>query len=273
MKPLFFTLPFCLALISLSACSGRSDKPAPSAQERPVDVLYLEAADALDAGDYQTATRQFEEVERIYPYSRWATQAQLMAAYASYRDARYNEAILALDRFIELHPGNPNVDYAYYLKALSYYEQISDVTRDQSITKQAMDSFETLMRRFPDSRFARDVSLKLDLVHDHLAGKEMEIGRYYLERNQMNAALNRFKRVIRDYQTTSHVPEALNRMVEIYLTLGLKGEATRVAAVLGHNYPGSEWYEHSYALLDPKERAAMDKSESWVDRTLESLLR
>jgi len=166
-----------------------------------------------------------------------------MAAYSYYENKSYNEAIISLDRFIQLHPGNDNIDYAYYLRALSFYEQIVDVRRDQMMTDEALQSFNTLITRFPDSKYSRDASLKRDLTMDHLAGKEMEVGRYYLNRGHVNAALNRFLVVVEDYQTTTHTAEALHRLVEGYLTLGLKQEATRVAAVLGHNYPGSEGYE------------------------------
>ena len=169
-----------------------------------------------------------------------------MSGYAAYSSQDYDEAILSLDRFTELHPGHENVDYAHYLKALSFYEQISDVARDQQMTELALDSFETLIRRFPDSPYVRAATLKRDLTLDHLAGKEMEIGRWYLKGNHINAAINRFRNVVTTYQTTTHVPEALHRLVEAYLTLGLKQEAVRIASVLGHNYPGSKWYERSY---------------------------
>lgn len=258
-------------IILLAACAGDGDDG--SQIEENADVLYNKAANALDEKNYGEATRYFEEVERQHPYSQWATQSQLMSAYASYRDQRYDEAILALDRFIELHPGHKDVDYAYYLRALSYYEQISDVRRDQQMTRHALESLETLIRRFPESKYARDASLKRDLTLDHLAGKEMEIGRYYLKRRNVTAAINRFRTVIRDYQTTTHVPEALHRLVESYLIIGLKQEAVRVASVLGYNYPGSKWYKRSYDLLDPKARRRLEEEGGWLDRTIESLFR
>jgi len=257
----------CLALV---ACGTSEDDIQ---VEEPVDTLYNKAADALDSGDYVEATKYFEEVERQHPYSKWATQAQLMAAFSSYQDQRYDEAILALDRFIELHPGNPDIDYAYYLKALSYYEQISDVRRDQEMTKQSLDALNTLINRFPQSKYARDALLKRDLSEDHLAGKEMEVGRYYLGQGQFNAAINRFQEVISKYQTTTHTPEALHRLVECYLSLGLKQQATRIASVLGYNYPGTGWYERSYALLDDQARAQLDDERGMVERTLDSLLK
>lgn len=259
----------------LHACSGKEKNPvlAEQAPAKPVEELYNEAADALDLKEYRRATRLFEDVERQYPYSKWATKAQLMAAFAAYQDDSYDEAILAIDRFTELHPGNEDIDYAYYLKALAYYEQISDVARDQAMTQQALKSFDTLITRFPSSKYARDSKLKRDLTLDHLAGKEMEIGRYYLVRNQMNAAINRFRTVVKEYQTTTHTPEALHRLVEAYLTLGLRNEATRVAAVLGHNYPGSKWYEDSYKILDEKSRLEIMEDRSFIDKTVDSLFK
>ncbi len=256
----------------LPACSSSDDSNKPQVEES-VDTLYNKAAAALDAKQYSEATRYFEEVERQHPYSKWATQAQLMSAYASYEDQRYDEAVIALDRFIELHPGNENIDYAHYLKALSFYEQISDVARDQFMTQESLKALETLIRRFPDSSYSRDATLKRDLTYDHLAGKEMEIGRYYLNRGHINAAINRFRSVVEKYQTTTHTAEALHRLVEAYLTLGLGFEATQVAAVLGHNYPGSKWYKSSYDLLDDESRQRILDERGFVDRTIESIFK
>ena len=236
----------CGLALLLAACSS-DDKPA--YVERPVSELYNSAQDLLDAKEYQKSAEAFDEVERQHPYSVWATKATLMSAYAYYQDNKYDDAITALDRFISLHPANPDVPYAYYLKALSYYEQISDVGRDQQMTQHAMDSLDDVIRRFPDSQYARDAKLKKDLTVDHLAGKEMSVGRYYQDRGEYLAAINRFKKVLDKYQTTTHVPEALARLTESYLALGLEGEAKRTASVLGHNFPGSPWYEESYDLL------------------------
>lgn len=253
--------------LMLAACSSND---APEYVERPVSELYNGAQDLLDAKDYQKAAQAFDEVERQHPYSVWATKAMLMSAYSYYQDNKYDDAINALDRFISLHPANPDVPYAYYLKALSYYEQISDVGRDQQMTRLAMDALDDVIRRFPDSKYARDAKLKKDLTVDHLAGKEMDVGRYYQNRNEYLAAINRFKAVIETYQTTTHVPEALARLTECYLALGLEGEAKRTAAVLGHNFPGSEYYSESYSLMlgeDAPER----KEKSWWDSTKNSI--
>lgn len=267
---------FPVFLVMLVSACGSSDKPETITTEAPqksVEVLYNEAADALDAEEFQRANRLFQDVEREFPYSKWATKAQLMAAYAAYQDDSYDEAVLALDRFIELHPGSEDIDYAYYLRALTFYEQISDVARDQAMTKQSLKAFDALITRFPNSDYTRDSKLKRDLTLDHLAGKEMEIGRYYLKRNQINAAINRFRTVVKEYQTTTHVAEALHRLVEAYLTLGLRTEATRIAAVLGHNYPGSKWYEDSYKILDEKSRQEILEDRSFVDKTVNSLFK
>jgi outer membrane protein assembly factor BamD len=217
--------------------------------EEPVDDLYNRAMDLLQQGDDRDAARAFEEVERQHPYSEWATRAQLMSAYAFYEANAYDEAVAAAQRFIDLHPGNQDVAYAYYLIGVAHYEQISDVGRDQKMTELALDAFDELIRRFPDSEYARDAEIKADLARDHLAGKEMEIGRYYLRRGEYVAAINRFNNVIDRYQTTTHVAEALHRLTEAYLALGVPQEARRTASVLGYNFPGSEWYQDSYALF------------------------
>lgn len=271
----FFATAMFLGVMALTGCSSTGDQDAkvPEEESVPVETLYNRAADAMEQGQNREAARLFEEVDRQYPYSQWAIKAELMAAYAYYKDMSYDEAIISLDRFTELHPGNDDVDYALYLRALCFYEQISDVARDQAMTQQALRSLETLIRRFPDSRYSRDAAYKRDLTLDHLAGKEMEIGRYYLNRGQVNAALNRFKTVIKDFQTTTHVPEALHRIVEINTMLGLRGEAVKVAAVLGHNYPGSKWYERTYKILDDRQRAELISDRGIVDRTVDTLFK
>jgi outer membrane protein assembly factor BamD len=230
----------------LAACGG--DKKD-AYIEKPVDDLYNQAMDQMVEKQYGPAAKTFEAVESEHPYSVWATKSQLMSAYAYFENADYGQAIIEADRFIQLHPGNRDVAYAYYLKAISYYVQIVDVGRDQKITEQALKALEDVVHRFPGSKYARDAKLKLDFTRDHLAGKEMEIGRYYLKRGQYLAAINRFKRVIDDYQSTTHVPEALERLIECDLALGLTNEAKRNAAVLGYNYPGSKWYEDGYQLV------------------------
>ncbi len=217
--------------------------------ERPVEVLYNNALNALEKQDYKAAAQQFDEVERQHPYSIWATKAQLMAAYALYLQNQYTDAVNALDRFLQLHPGHEDAPYALYLKGLSFYERIRDVGRDQGNTEGAEKVFEELVRRFPDTRYAKDAKGKLVLVRDHLAGKEMHVGRYYLKRGEYVAAINRFRRVIEKFDRTEHVPEALHRLSEAYLALGIVDEAKRTAAVLGYNFPRSAWYQDSYRML------------------------
>ena len=253
-----------VALIALlPSCAGDGE---PKYVERQVDEIYNSAVDELERKNYESAAKIFDEVERQHPYSVWATKAQLMAGYAHYQANSYDEAIIALDRFIQLHPGNRDVAYAYYLKALCYYEQISDIVRDQLATENALDALQEVIRRFPETKFARDARLKIDLTRDHLAGKEMSIGRYYLRRGHYLAAINRFRRVIDEFQTTTHVPEALHRLVEAYTALGIVDEAQKYAAVLGHNYPGSEWYSDSYALAGGGGREKKPKK-SFLART------
>jgi outer membrane protein assembly factor BamD len=231
----------------LGACGG-ADKD--KYVEKPVEELYNNAMNQLLDEEYDKAAKAFDEVERQHPYSVWATKAQLMSAYSLYEAGKYDDSITAADRFIQLHPGHRDIAYAYYLKALDYYVQIADVGRDQKTTQQAMTALGEVSRRFPDSRYGRDAKLKIDLARDHLAGKEMEIGRYYERQGFYLAAINRFRRVVDDYQTTTHVPEALHRLTECYLSLGLTDEAQKTAAVLGYNYPGNKWYSNTYALVE-----------------------
>jgi len=241
--------------VALSGCADKEEKYV----ERPVSDIYNNALDLLENGDNKLAAQEFDEVERQHPYSVWATKAQLMAAYAYYNSNRYDDAIIALDRFVQLHPANRDAAYAYYLKALCYYEQISDVARDQKMTELALGALGEVVKRFPESTFARDAKVKIDLTYDHLAGKEMEIGRYYLTRKYYLSAINRFKTVVEKFDTTTHVPEALHRMTEAYLALGIESEARKTASVLGYNFPGSEWYEDSYRLLEGGPVQAQDK--------------
>lgn len=234
-------------IVLLAACAGR--EPAISSKEEPPEFLYNRAMTLLTRGDGIDATHVFNEVERQHPYSIWASKAILMSSYTYYGMNRYTEALAGLDRFIRLHPGSRDYAYAFYLKALCYYEQIADIQRDQEITRQAMKALQEVIRRFPRSKFARDAQLKYDLTQDQLAGQEMTVGRWYQQSGMFIGAINRFKTVAEKYQTTSHVPEALHRLTEIYLALGIKEEAQKTAAVLGHNFPGSDWYQDSYVLM------------------------
>ena len=212
-------------------------------------MLYNNGLDALNARRFSSASDQFNALEQNYPFSSWAVNAQIMQGYSLYLQNKYTDAIATLDRFIQLHPAHRDIAYIYYLRALCYYEQIADIQRDQKGTEQAMTALQEVMTRFPNSAFANDARLKIDLCRDHLAGKEMEIGRYYQKQHLYEAAIGRFQRVVDEYQTTAHVPEALARIVEVYLALGLRDQAKKTAAVLGYNDPGSDWYQDTYNQL------------------------
>jgi outer membrane protein assembly factor BamD len=231
--------------VFLSACS---DKEL-AYREQSVYEIYSQAVVHLENGRYEQAAQFFDEVERQHPYSVWATKAKLMSAYSYYHDGKYDESVTRLDRFIQVHPGNRDIAYAYYLKSLNYYEQIADVRRDQEYTVKALDALQDVVTRFPGTPYGRDARLKLDLTRDHLAGKEMMIGRFYLNNRHFLAGINRFKNVVNNYSTTSHVPEALYRLTEAFTALGLKEEAQKSAAVLGYNFPQDQWYRDAYALM------------------------
>jgi outer membrane protein assembly factor BamD len=257
--------------LALVACGGSKDDDNRTYVEQPVEKLYNNALDALGSGDYKTAAKGFEEVDRQHPYSVWATKAQVMAAFSYYQANKYDDAILALDRFIQLHPGHRDIAYAYYLKALCYYEQIADVGRDQRVTEQALNSLADVVKRFPETPYARDARLKVDLAIDHLGGKEMDVGRFYQKQRQYVAAVNRYRQVLEKYQTTTHTPEALHRLVECYLALGVAQEAQMAAAVLGYNYPGSDWYADTYFLLEGVDLRPERNEGSWLNRFWKSL--
>ena len=239
------------ALALTAGCAGRGGKNRDTAYvARDVDTLYAAAKARLDRGETRQAAALFDEVERQHPYSPWARRAQLMSAFSYYVARDYQKAVQSGQRFLSIHPGNKDAAYAYYLIAISYYEQISDVTRDQKITQQAKTALTEVTRRYPGTRYAADARLKLDLVDDHLAGKEMTIGRSYQASGRWLAATLRFRNVVENYQTTSHAPEALYRLVESYLSMGIPEEAQKAAAVLGTNYPNSDWYEKGFKLMN-----------------------
>lgn len=245
-----------LAVLPLLAGCGGGNKAETAADDlgttpttQQVGTLYNNGVDALNAQRYDSASDEFSAIVQNAPYSPWAVHAQLMLGYTQYLQNHYTDAIGTLNRFVQLHPTSPDVPYAYYLRALCYYEQISDIQRDQQGTVDAMNALQEVVNRFPETAYARDAQLKIDLCRDHLAGKEMAIGRWYQEQHFYEAAIGRFQTVVNDYQTTNHVPEALARLTEIYLVLGLPNEAKRTAAVLGYNYPGSSWYADTYDQL------------------------
>jgi outer membrane protein assembly factor BamD len=250
-------LPVAVAVIPLAGCAhGGKNKVDTAYVARDVSSLYASAKKYQDLGDHEQAAKLFDEVERQHPYSVWARRAQLMSAFNYYLADKYTDAINSAQRFLTIHPGNEEAPYAQYLIAMSYYQQIDDVTRDQTTTQQASDAFGELIRRYPDTRYAQDARLKVDLIKDHLAGKEMEIGRFYQRSGQWLAATFRFRNVVDTYQTTTDTPEALERLVECYLALGMPQEAQKAGAVLGRNYPESWWYRQSLKLLGQENKLA-----------------
>jgi outer membrane protein assembly factor BamD len=243
--------------LALTACAhgrgGNKGKDSNRYVARDVDTLYNAAKDRLDMHRYREAGALFDEVERQHPYSVWARRAELMSAFSYYMGHNYPESIQAAQRFLSIHPGNRDAPYAQYLIAVDYYEQIADVDRDQKVTSQALDAMGELIRRYPESVYSADTKLKIDLINDHLAGKEMTIGRFYQHRADWLASTFRFRRVVENFQSSTHVPEALMRLTESYLEMGVLDEAKKSAAVLGANYPGSEYYKHAYELIQRKE--------------------
>ena len=240
----------CAAAVPLAGCAhGGSKKGDTAYVARDVSSLYTATKKTMDQGDYEQAAKLFDEVERQHPYSVWARHAQVMSAFNYYLAQKYNDAISSAQRFLTIHPGSEEAPYAQYLVAMSYYQQIADVTLDQTTTQSASDALNELIRRYPQTRYAADARLKLDLIKDHLAGKEMEVGRFYQRSGQWLAATYRFRSVVDQYQTTSHAPEALERLVECYLALGIPDEAWKSSAVLGKNYPETYWYRQSLRLL------------------------
>ena len=269
-----------VAALLLSGCSlfGNDDasndlnKDAAQYQERPIDQIYDSAWKQINKGNWDQAAAQFNEVDRQHPYSVWARRAQLMAAFCYYQSNKYDDAVSTADQYISLHPGSQEVAYAFYLKAISLYEQIVDVGRDQSKTQGALVALQDVVQRFPDTEYARDATLKIDLTQDHMAGKEMEVGRYYLQRGNYIGAINRFRTVIDQYQTTPQIAEALERLTESYYSLGLDSEAQTAAAVLGANYPGTVWYQDSFNILRGRNLTPVADQQSWIYKAFHKML-
>lgn len=247
----------------LAACA--SDKPE-GELNGTVGTLYNDGMDNIQNKKYPAAVHDFEELDRQYPYSGWATRGQVMTAYAQMLNEDYDESGATIERFVKMHPGHQSLPYMYYLAGLNHYYQMTDVNRDQSETQQAMDAFNEVVNRFPQSPYARDAKLKITLCTDHLAGKEMTIGRYYQGQKMHLAAINRFRNVVQNYQTSSQTPEALYRLTESYLSLGVTDEAVRAASILGYNYPGSKWYSQAYDLLTARKLAPEGQKEDWAKK-------
>jgi outer membrane protein assembly factor BamD len=240
--------------------------------ERPIDAIYNDAWKQIRNGEWEAAAKQFDEVERQHPYSVWARRAMLMSAYCYYQANKYGDAISAADNYIALHPGSHEVAYAFYLKAISLYEQIVDIGRDQTNTEAALVALQDVVQRFPDTEYARDATLKIDLTIDHIAGKERAVGRYYLVRGDYIGGINRFRTVVEQYQRTSQIAEALERLTEAYYALGVYNEAKTAAAVLGANYPGSPWYKDAYDLLQGHNMKPEEDKGSWISKAFSKIL-
>jgi outer membrane protein assembly factor BamD len=252
-----------LALL-LVGCGGK--KPDTEVNVDPPDVLYNQALANLDSGNAREATKKFDEIDKEHPYSDYARKAMLMSAFLHFRRAQYQDAINDAQRYVTLFPASEDSAYAQYLIGESYFRQIPDVTRDQDLATKAMDAMGVVLQKYPDSEYAADARNKIEVARDQLAGKEMQIGRYYLERREYVAAVNRFKTVVEDYQTTRHVEEALLRLTEAYLALGLTQDAQTAAAVLGHNFPDSPWYKDSYKALADAGVVPEENKGSWISR-------
>jgi outer membrane protein assembly factor BamD len=248
------------------------NKDAAQYNERPVEQIYADAWAQINKREWANAAKQFDEVDRQHPYSVWARRAMLMSAFCSYEGNNYTDAVSTADQYISLHPGSHEVAYAFYLKAISLYEQIVDVNRDQANTQGALVALQDVVQRFPDTEYARDATLKIDLTQDHLAGKEMAVGRYYLTRGDYIGAINRFRVVVEQYQTTPQIAESLERLTEAYYSLGLNSEAQTAAAVLGANYPGSEWYTDAYGILKGRNLRPVEDKNSWMSKAFHRIM-
>lgn len=254
-------LTACLMVVAVSACTRKAE---PQYENFTPKEIYDRAEYDLESGKYEDSAKYFGEVERLYPYSEWAKRALIMQAFALHRNKDYEASRAAAQRYIDFYPADEDAAYAQYLLALSYYDQIDDVGRDQGLTFQALQALRTVIERYPDSEYARSAILKFDLAFDHLAGKEMEIGRYYLRGKHYAAAIARFRVVVEDFQTTSQTPEALHRLVEAYLSLGLVQEAQTAGALLGYNYRSTEWYQDSYTLLTKQGLLLEPAGDNWL---------
>ncbi|WP_425092508.1 outer membrane protein assembly factor BamD [Tropicimonas sp. S265A] len=262
-----------LGLIGLAACGGGNREEFPPLETSPPDAIYDRAEFELEQNNLEVAARYFGEVERLYPYSEFAKRALIMQAFTFHRDGDYENSRIAAQRYLDFYPADEDAAYAQYLLALSYYDQIDAIGRDQGLTFQALQALRTVIEVYPGSEYAKSSILKFDLAFDHLAAKEMEIGRYYLKRKHYTAAINRFRVVVEDFQTTTHTPEALHRLVEAYLSLGLTDEAQTAGAILGFNYQGSEWYNASFQLLTERGLVPEAQGTGWLSTIYRQVIR
>jgi outer membrane protein assembly factor BamD len=264
-------LALALVIAPAMGCSyfNKDDDLIP---DTPADKLYNEGLFLLNnRQDYKEAAKKFDEVDRQNPYSDWARKALLMSAYSYYQDKQYTECINSAQRYVTLHPGSPDAAYAQYLIGSSYYDQILDVSRDQARADKAINSLEEVVRKYPESEYATAAKKKIDMARDQLAGKEMEVGRFYMNKRDFIGAINRFKVVVTQYQTTRHVEEALERLTEAYVALGIIDEAQTAAAVLGHNFPDSTWYKDAYQLVKNAGGEPNENKESWMSKAFKKV--
>jgi outer membrane protein assembly factor BamD len=254
----------CAGAFLLAAGCAERDVSREELELLTAEQIFRLGEDYLQRGEPDKAADTFDEIERLYPYSQWSKRATMMSAFSYHNAGEYEDSRSAAQRYLDFYPADDDAAYAQFLISLSYYDQIVDVGRDQGNTFEALQSLRATIERYPDSEYAQSARLKFDLTLDHLAGQEMEIGRYYLKRGHYVAGVNRFRAVIEEYQTTSHTPEALHRLVESYLSLGLTDEAQTAGAVLGHNYQATQWYSDSYALLTGQGLDAQEAGDSWL---------
>ncbi len=252
----------------LAACSQKKQNETAALDSLTAEQLYKRGELALQVrkGKNEDALADFEAVERLYPYSEWAKRALIMQAFTQHKNKKYEEARIAAQRYLDFYPGDEDAAYASYLLALSYYDQIDEVGRDQGLTYQALQALRVVIEQYPDSEYAKSATLKFDLAFDHLAAKDMEIGRYYLKRGNYTASINRFRSVVQDFQTTTHTAEALERLVEAYLALGLTDEAQTAGAILGYNYQSSPFYQDAFNLLKKQGLSPEAKGTSWLSQ-------
>lgn len=263
----------CDSLDKINPFGGGEKYKMEIVPEVPAEQLYNQGLSRIKTSDYEGAAKKFGELDKQYPYSEWSRKALIMTAYSHYEGKSYEEAITTSKRYLQLHPATKDAAYAQYLMAMSYYNQIPDITRDQDRTEKALVSLQELVSRYPTSEYASDAKFKMQVARDQLAAKEMEVGRYYLERRNYTAAINRFRDVVSKYQTTRHIEEALMRLAEGYMALGITGEAQTAAAVLGHNFPDSQWYKDAHTLLRSGGLEPREDSGSWISRSFKGLTR
>jgi len=262
-----------LCVLLLLGCSGFEQEEFPPLETSPPEDIFNRAEFELEQNNLEVAARYFGEVERLYPYSEFAKRALIMQAFTYHRDRDYENSRIAAQRYLDFYPADEDAAYAQYLLALSYYDQIDAIGRDQGLTFQALQALREVIEIYPGSEYAKSSILKFDLAFDHLAAKEMEIGRYYLKRSHYTAAINRFRVVVEDFQTTSHTPEALHRLVESYLSLGLTDQAQTAGAILGYNFQGSDWYEASFALLTERGLVPEAQGTGWLSTIYRQVVR